>query len=190
MSFDLENEEKNYREQRKNIFKRTDVKDSVSGENEKPDLNKPVSESEKMENKSVAFSAKFMWSAFFCGPFVSYFVHRSELKRSGKSFFWFVFLVCFIPQRIVTAISRYIEHACENISITAAYIDPSIWWYSALDVVMRIAVNLFMAFVAQKRFEKICHSYDEDAYYQGEKKGVMVGVILWIALNMIVMLRS
>ena len=104
--------------------------------------------------------------------------------------FWFVFLVCFIPQRIVTAISRYIEHACENISITAAYIDPSIWWYSALDVVMRIAVNLFMAFVAQKRFEKICHSYDEDAYYQGEKKGVMVGVILWIALNMIVMLRS
>ena len=39
MSFDLENEEKNYREQRKNIFKRTDVKDSISGENEKSDLN-------------------------------------------------------------------------------------------------------------------------------------------------------
>lgn len=177
MAFDLEKEEAKYREERASRFTNSAAKqETVVDENcDKASQNT----NESVEQK---FKETFMWSAFFGGPIISYIAHLSEIRRSGKSYFWVVFGICIIPRMVVKGIDRVIEHAVGKLTINPNYVDNAYYVYCALEALMLIAFNLFMAFVAARRFGKICPCCNIDDYNQMEKRGVIAGAILWLIL--------
>ena len=178
MSFDLEKEEAKYREERKA---------SLAAHEEKKETQNDCSERNASEN---SISDSFMWSAFFGGPVISYLTHLSEIKRSGKSYFWVVFGICVIPRFIVTGIDRAIERAANNLTVSANYVDMRFYVYCVLETILLVAFNLFMAFVAARRFNMICPNFNADDYHHDEKRGVIVGAILWLILCVLNFLRS
>ena len=178
MSFDLEKEEAKYREERKTSLAVHD------GKNERQDDSSEQNVSEK------SISDSFMWSAFFGGPIISYLTHLSEIRRSGKSYFWVVFGICIIPRFIVTGIDRAIERTANNLTVSANYVDMRFYVYCVLETVLLVAFNLFMAFVAARRFNIICPNFNADDYQHDEKRGVIAGAILWLILCTLNMLRS
>lgn len=166
MAFDLEKEEAKYREERASRFTNNTAKQE------------PVVD----ESVGKPFRETFMWSAFFGGPIVSYIAHLSEIRRSGKSYFWVVLGICLVPRMIVNGIDRGIEYAVSKLTVNSNYVDDTYYVYCVLETLMLIAFNLFMACVAAWRFGKICPYYDADDYQQKEKRGVIAGAVLWLIL--------
>ena len=126
----------------------------------------------------------FMWSAFFGGALISYFVHRSEIRRSGKSFFWVVFWKCFIPTLIVRGIDNRIANAMDKLTMNMAENISTLCFLCIIfETLMFIAYSLFIAHVAASRFEEIRPNYNLDDYNRNEIKGVIIGVIYSLIIS-------
>lgn len=175
MAFDLEKEEAKYREERASRFANNSV-------NQESTVERDDGKTTQIIDKSAGtpFSETFMWSAFFGGPIISYLAHRSEIRRSGKSYFWVVFGICIVPQIVVNGINRAIEHAADKFIINPNNVDVAYYACCALETLLIVAFNLFMAFVAARRFEEIRPHYNLDDYNTMERKGVIAGAGFWL----------
>lgn len=178
MAFDLEKEEAKYREERTGCFTSDVVKQESALDEMDDESSQAINESAKK-----IFRETFMWSAFFGGPIISYIAHRSEIRRSGKSYFWVVFGICIIPRMIVSGLIKAIGRAANKLTISPYYVDNTYYIYCFLEMLILVAFYLFMAYVAAQRFGKICPYYNVGDYNQKEKKGVIVGASLWILLQ-------
>lgn len=185
MAFDLEKEEAKFRDEKASrLTNNTANQESIMRENE--------DKTSQIVSKSTAkpYRETFMWSAFFGGPIISYLAHRSEIRRSGKSYFWVVFGICIVPQIVVNGINRAIEHAADKFIINPNNVDVAYYACCALETLLIVAFNLFMAFVAARRFEEIRPHYNLDDYNTMERKGVIAGAGFWLILCTLNFFRS
>ena len=176
MSFDLEKETAKYREQRKKIFTKENNDENSMTETT------PV---EQESNAYYPYSDMFMWSAFFGGPIVCYLAHLSDLKNISKSFFWYVFGVCFIPRGAFKFADKFIEQSMAGFTVNASYIESRFYLYCLAELALVLFYNLFVALIAASRFKQVCPYCDIDKYDEHEKKGVIAGCILWLLMNVI-----
>lgn len=185
MAFDLEKEEAKYREERASRFANDSVNQESTVERDDGKTTQIIDES-----AGTPFRETFMWSAFFGGPIISYLTHLSEIRRSGKSYFWVVFGICIVPRIVVKGINQAIEHAADKFIINMNNVDIAYYACCALETLLIVAFNLFMAFVAAQRFGKICPYYDADKYNKMERNGVIAGAVFWLILCTLNFFRS
>lgn len=185
MAFDLEKEEAKYREERARRFTNNAVNQESTVERDDGKTTQIIDES-----AGTPFSETFMWSAFFGGPIISYLAHLSEIRRSRKSYFWVVFGICLVPRVVVQGINRAVEHAADKFIVNMNNVDIAYYACCALETLLIVAFNLFMAFVAAQRFGKICPYCDADKYNKMERNGVIAGAVFWLILCTLNFFRS
>ncbi len=128
----------------------------------------------------------FMWSAFFGGPIISYLTHIAEIRKTGKSYFWVVLGVCFLPRLLARKLCDRIDgYALEKLNAGVNNVGFSFYTCSLSGALIFIGIHLFVAFVATRRYEMICLNFDKAEYRRNEVKGVIAGIGFAIILNFI-----